>query len=159
MDSSRADQGSIPFPDGYRDQPFYKSDHFLGAAWKNLPTDLSRPTLGWRALDVFDDMNQWGQRKQLLGEVDVFEVQPDYELYGPMNVNYLKLDKIPKFAQGWQPVFRRSPSRSILHNHRRNFNSTILGGRESKRPGDLGQRSQKRRRQSSAQLDISVGIR
>lgn len=97
-------KGSIPFPDGYRDQPFYKSDHFLGAAWKNLPTDLSRPTLGWRALDLFNDMNQWGQRKQLLGEVDVFEVQPDYELYAPMNINYLKLDKFPKFADGWQPV-------------------------------------------------------
>ncbi len=97
-------KGSIPFPDGYRNEPFYKSDHFLGAAWKNLPTDLSRPTLGWRALDLFNDMNQWGQRKQLLGEVDVFEVQPDYELYAPMDINYLKLDRIPKFADGWQSV-------------------------------------------------------
>lgn len=97
-------KGSIPFPDGYRDQPFYKSDRFLGAAWKNLPTDLSRPTLGWRALDLFNDMNQWGQHKQLLGEVDVFEVQPDYELYAPMNINYLKLGKLPQFAAGWQPV-------------------------------------------------------
>jgi hypothetical protein len=31
-------------------------------------------------------------------------VQPDYELYGHMNVNYLKLDKLPRFADGWQPV-------------------------------------------------------
>ncbi len=97
-------KGSIAFPDGYRDQPFYKSDHFLGSAWKALPANLSRPTLGWRALDLFDDMNQWGQRKQLLGEVDVFQVQPDYELYAPMNINYLKLDKLPKFGDGWQPV-------------------------------------------------------
>lgn len=80
------------------------SDHFLGAAWKALPANLSHPALGWRALDLFDDMNQWGQRKQLLGEVDVFQVQPDYELYTHMNVNYLKLDKIPKFTAGWQPV-------------------------------------------------------
>ena len=97
-------KGSIPFPDGYREKNFYRSDHFLGAAWKNLPTDLSRPTLGWRALDLFNDMNQWGRRKQLLGEVDVFEVHPDSELYAHMNINYLKLDKIPKFADGWQPV-------------------------------------------------------
>jgi hypothetical protein len=97
-------KASIPFPDGYRNQPFYLSDHFLGAAWKALPANLSHPALGWRALDLFDDMNQWGQRKQLLGEVDVFQVQPDYELYAHMNVNYLKLDKIPKFTDGWQPV-------------------------------------------------------
>ena len=97
-------KGSIPFPDGYRNQAFYQSDHFLGAAWKNLPTNLSRATLGWRALDLFNDMNQWGQRKQVLGEVDVFKVEPDYELYAHMNVNYLKLDHLPKFSDGWQPV-------------------------------------------------------
>lgn len=97
-------KGSIPFPDGYRNQKFYQSEHFLGAAWKNLPANLSRDTLGWRALDLFNDMNQWGQHKQLLGEVDVFEVHPDSELYGHMNVNYLKLAKIPKFSDGWQPV-------------------------------------------------------
>jgi hypothetical protein len=97
-------KGSIPFPDGYRNQPFYQSDHFLGAAWKNLPANLSRDRLGWRALDLFNDMNQWGQRKQVLGEVDVFKVEPDYELYAHMNVNYLKLDRLPKFSDGWQPV-------------------------------------------------------
>ncbi|HEV2696156.1 MAG TPA: hypothetical protein VG347_24930 [Verrucomicrobiae bacterium] len=97
-------KGSIPFPDGYRNEPFYKSDHFLGAAWKALPANLSHPTLGWRALDLFNDMNQWGQHKQVLGEVDVFQVQPGYELYGHMNINYLKLDRLPKFEDGWQPV-------------------------------------------------------
>ncbi|MBC8096366.1 MAG: hypothetical protein H7Y43_11180 [Akkermansiaceae bacterium] len=97
-------KSSIKFPDDYRDQPFYKSDHFLGAAWKSIPADLSRPTLGWRVLDLFDDMNQWGQRKQVLGEVDVFRVEPDYELYAHMNINYLKMKRSPKFAEGWQPV-------------------------------------------------------
>ena len=97
-------KGSIKFPDGYRDQPFYRSDHFLGAAWKAMPANLSRPTLGWRVLDLFDDMNQWGKRKQVLGEVDVFQVQPDYELYAPMNINYLRMKTVPRFADGWQPV-------------------------------------------------------
>ncbi len=97
-------KGSIPYPDSYRDKHFYQSEHFLGSAWKNLPTNLARETLGWRALDLFNDMNQWGSHKQLLGEVDVFEVRPDSELYGPMNVNYLKLAQLPKFADGWQPV-------------------------------------------------------
>ena len=55
-----------------------------------MPADLSRPTLGWRVLDLLDDMNQWGPRKQIIGEVDVFKVEPDYELYGQMNINYLR---------------------------------------------------------------------
>lgn len=97
-------KGSIPFPDRYRDQEFYKSDHFLGAAWKAMPSDLSRPTLGWRILDLLDEMNLWGQRKQILGEVDVFKIEPDYELYAHMNINYLKLKRAPKFKDGWQPV-------------------------------------------------------
>ena len=97
-------KGSLGFPDAYRDRSFYQSDHFLGSAWKNLPANLSHDRLGWRALDLFTDMNQWGQRKQLLGEVDVFKVEPGYELYGHMNINYLKLDSLPKFSDGWQPV-------------------------------------------------------
>ena len=97
-------KGSANFPDEYRQQPFYQSDHFLGAAWKAMPADLSRPTLGWRVLDLLDDMNQWGQRKQAIGEVDVFKVEPDYELYAHMNINYLKLKRSPKFKDGWQPV-------------------------------------------------------
>ncbi|MGC3959931.1 MAG: hypothetical protein QM813_18990 [Verrucomicrobiota bacterium] len=97
-------KASAQFPDNYRQQPFYQSDHFLGAAWKAMPADLSRPTLGWRVLDLLDDMNQWGQRKQAIGEVDVFKVEPEYELYAHMNINYLKLKRSPKFAAGWQPV-------------------------------------------------------
>jgi hypothetical protein len=97
-------KASAQFPDNYRQQPFYQSEHFLGAAWKAMPANLSRPTLGWRVLDLLDDMNQWGQRKQALGEVDVFKVEPDYELYAHMNINYLKLKQTPKFAAGWQPV-------------------------------------------------------
>ena len=69
-------------------------------------SNLSRETLGWRSLDLLDDMNQWGQRKQVLGEVDVFQVQPDYELYGHMNINYLKLDELPRFADGWDSILK-----------------------------------------------------
>jgi hypothetical protein len=97
-------KASKDFPDAYRDKPFYKSDHFLGAAWKAMPADLSRSTLGWRVLDLLDDMNQWGTHKQAIGEVDVFKVERDYELYAHMNINYLKLKRSPEFADGWQPV-------------------------------------------------------
>jgi hypothetical protein len=97
-------KGSYGFPDRYMDSDFYRSDRFLGAGWKNMPTDLSQPRLGKRALDLLDDMANGGGRKYLVGEVDVFKVEPDYELYGHLNINYLKLDKLPRFDDGWQPV-------------------------------------------------------
>src|SRR4029077_19334959 len=91
-------------PDVFRNEEFYRADYWLGGAWKAMPADLSRPRLGERALDLLDDMANWGQRKYLLGEVDVFRVKPHYELYGHMNVNYLKLNALPRFDDGWQPV-------------------------------------------------------
>jgi hypothetical protein len=97
-------KASYDFPDRYRDRDFFRSDHFLGAAWKALPADLSQPRLGVRALDLMNDMANWGQHKYVLGEVDVFRVQPDYELYGHMNINYLRLDRLPRFDDGWEPV-------------------------------------------------------
>jgi hypothetical protein len=97
-------KSSYGFPDRYNTREFYLSDRFLGAAWKAMPADLSQPRLGTRVLDLFNDMANWGQHKYVLGEVDVFRVEPDYELYGHMNINYLKLDKLPRFQDGWQPV-------------------------------------------------------
>ncbi len=97
-------KGSTGFPDRYRDRLFYDSDRFLGAAWKAMPADLSQPRLGSRVLDLLDDMSNWGPPKFVLGEVDVFKIEPDHELYAHMNVNYLRLDKIPHFEDGWQPV-------------------------------------------------------
>ena len=97
-------KSSSGFPDRYRDRLFYESDRFLGAAWKAMPADLSQPRLGSRVLDLLDDMSNWGPPKYVLGEVDVFKVEPDHELYAHMNVNYLRLDNIPNFKDGWQPL-------------------------------------------------------
>ncbi|REK15494.1 MAG: hypothetical protein DWQ37_09310 [Planctomycetota bacterium] len=97
-------KGSTGFPDGYRRRPFFESDRFLGGAWKAMPADLSRPRLGERVLDLLDDMSNWGAAKYVPGEVDVFQIEPDHELYGHMNVNYLRLDALPRFEGGWQSV-------------------------------------------------------
>jgi hypothetical protein len=97
-------KGSYGYPDRYRNSEFFLSDRFLGAAWKALPADYSKPRLGTRVLDLLDDMANWGVRKYVPGEVDVFQVKPSHELYGHMNVNYLKLDALPHFDAGWQPV-------------------------------------------------------
>lgn len=97
-------KGSTGYPDKYREQGFFKSPQFLGAAWKSLPADLSRNRLGWRVLDLLDDMNNWGEPKFSLGEVDVFKIDPSHELYAHMNINYVKLDTVPHFDDGWQAL-------------------------------------------------------
>ena len=104
MDRASRIKGSAGFPDNYRDRIFFTSDRFLGAAWKAMPADLSQPRLGSRVLDLLDDMSNWGDPKYVVGEVDVFKIEPDHELYGHMNVNYLRLDHVPRFEEGWQPV-------------------------------------------------------
>jgi hypothetical protein len=97
-------KSSTGYPDGYRDQDFFHSERFLGGAWKAMPADLSLPRLGVRVLDLQEDMANWGHRKYVLGEVDVFKVQRDHEQYGHMNVNYLRLERLPRFTEGWQPI-------------------------------------------------------
>jgi hypothetical protein len=93
-------------PDIFRHEDFYLSDHWLGGAWKAMPADLSHDRLGRRVLDLLDDMANWGQRKFVLGEVDVFKLDHTHELYGHMNVNYLRLDpnRLPRFQDGWDSV-------------------------------------------------------
>ena len=97
-------KGSTGFPDAYKDEAFYTSDRFMGAAWKNIPADLSEPRLSRRVLDLMDDMANWGQKKHVIAEADLFSIEPANEMYAHLNVNYLQLDKLPRYADGWQPV-------------------------------------------------------
>ncbi|MCE7059273.1 hypothetical protein [Dyadobacter sp. CY343] len=97
-------KGSVNTPDIYNHEPFFKSDRFMGAAWKAMPADLSQPRLGNRVLDLLDDMNNWGEKKTVIAEADLFTVTQENEMYAHMNVNYLMLDQLPKFNEGWQPV-------------------------------------------------------
>lgn len=97
-------KGSTGYPDKYKNSMFFKDEHFLGAAWKPIPADLSIPVMGKRVLDLLDDMNNWGNRKTVLAEADLFTIEPENEMYAHLNVNYLKLDKLPEFSDGWQPV-------------------------------------------------------
>lgn len=97
-------KGSTGFPDKYKEEEFFKSDNFLGAAWKAMPADLSQDRLGKRVLDLMDDMNNWGLKKKVLSEADLFTIEPENEMYAHMNINYLRLNKQPEFKDGWQPV-------------------------------------------------------
>jgi hypothetical protein len=91
-------------PDAFRAEVFYKSAQWLGAAFKAMPADLSREKLGERGLDLLSDMANWGDHKYLPGEVDVFKLNHTHELYGHMNINYLRLPKAPRYEDGWQSV-------------------------------------------------------
>jgi hypothetical protein len=91
-------------PDAFRHEDFFLAEYWLGGAWKAMPGDLSRDKQGERVLGLLDDMANWGQRKYVLGEVDVFKLDHTHELYGHMNVNYVRLDKLPKYGDSWQPV-------------------------------------------------------
>lgn len=97
-------KGSTGYPDKYKNEPFFTSDRFLGAAWKAMPADLSAPRLGKRVLDLIDDMNNWGVKKTVLSEADLFSIEPENEMYAHLNVNYLQLSRLPHFTDSWQPV-------------------------------------------------------
>jgi hypothetical protein len=90
-------KGSMGFPDKIRDSAHFLDPHWFGAGWKALPSDLSSPRLGERAFKLLDDMSNWGLRKQLAGEVDVFQIDSTHELYAHMNINYVKLPAVPAF--------------------------------------------------------------
>ena len=99
-------KSSTGFPDLYREEPFFKSDRYLGGAWKAMPADLSKPRLGERVLDLLDDTANWGAKKYIVGEVDIFQVDRTTEFYAHANINYLRLDHIPRFEDGWAPVLK-----------------------------------------------------
>lgn len=97
-------KGSVNTPDIYKHKDFFKSDRFMGAAWKAMPADLSDDRSGLRVLDLLDDMNNWGEKKTVIAEADLFTVTHENEMYAHMNVNYLMLDQLPKYKDGWQEV-------------------------------------------------------
>ena len=82
-------------------------------------------------LDLLDDMAKWGQRKYVLGEVDVFKIDHTHEVYGHMNVNYVKLDRLPKFDEGWQTILDSLRSgRFFVTTGEILLNEVTIGGRE-----------------------------
>src|SRR5262249_33111863 len=90
-------KGSTGFPDQILQTDYFRDASYLGAGWKALPADLSSPRLGDRAFDLLDELSNQHLRKRLIGEVDVFQFDHTHELYAHMNVNYVKLDRLPSF--------------------------------------------------------------
>jgi hypothetical protein len=90
-------KGSTGFPDKILDTSYFRDSSYLGTGWKQMPSDLSSPRLGERGFKVLDDVNNLGLHKYMIGEVDVFQISATDELYAHMNINYLRLPKLPSF--------------------------------------------------------------
>jgi hypothetical protein len=96
-------KGSTGYPDLIRTTDWFLDPRWIGGGWKQMPSDLSSPRLGERSLRLLDDMNNWGLDKRLLAEVDVFKIDETHELWAHMNINYLRLPKLPS-VDDWSPV-------------------------------------------------------
>jgi hypothetical protein len=88
---------SFGYPDKVRDTNFFRDPHFIGAGWKAMPADRSSLRQGIRALNLLDDMNNWGLPKRLLAETDMFAIDHTSELFAHMNANYVKIGELPDF--------------------------------------------------------------
>ena len=49
-------------------------------------------------------MNNWSGAKYMLAEGDTYMKYSDDETYPQLMVNYVKLDRVPKFQDSWSPV-------------------------------------------------------
>ena len=56
------------------------------------------------SFDLLDDLSNQGLRKRIFGEVDMFQFDHTDELYAHMNINYIKLDRLPAFEQWGQAL-------------------------------------------------------
>jgi hypothetical protein len=90
-------KGSTGYPDKILNTPYFRDSSYLGIGWKAMPSDLSSPRLGERAFKTLDNLNNLGLHKHIIGEVDVFQVSTADELYGHMNINYVRLPELPSF--------------------------------------------------------------
>jgi hypothetical protein len=100
-------KGSTGYPDAVREMPHFLSDRFLGGSYQSLPVDQSEKRIcEKRCFNLLDDMNNWTGPKYLIAEGDTYMKYPDDETFGQLTVNYVKLDRVPKFDEGWMPVLR-----------------------------------------------------
>jgi hypothetical protein len=90
-------KSSFAYPDKVRHSDFFLDSRFIGAGWKAMPADRSTLRQGVRALNLLDDMNNWGLSKRLLAETDMFAIDGTSELYAHMNANYVRMDELPGF--------------------------------------------------------------
>jgi hypothetical protein len=100
-------KGSTGYPDVSRETEHFRSDRFLGGSFQSLPVDQSQKRLcEQRCFDLLDDMNNWAGPKYLIAEGDTYMKYPDDETYPHLYVNYVKLDRVPRFDDDWTPILK-----------------------------------------------------
>jgi hypothetical protein len=100
-------KGSTGYPEAVREWDHFRSDRFLGGSYQSLPVDQSEKRIcEKRCFSTLDDMNNWAGPKYLIAEGDTYYKYPDDETYGQLTINYVKLDRVPKFDEDWTPVLR-----------------------------------------------------
>jgi hypothetical protein len=100
-------KGSSGYPEAVRETDHFRSDRFLGASYQSLPVDLSqRRICESRCFGTLDDMNNWAGPKYLIAEGDTYMKFPDDETYPHLMVNYVKLDRVPRYNEDWGTVLR-----------------------------------------------------
>jgi hypothetical protein len=100
-------KGSTGYPDEIRETVHFRSDRFLGGSFQSLPADLSHKRIcEERCFGVLDDMNNWTGPKYLIAEGDTYMKYPDDETYPHLYVNYVKLDRLPRFTEDWTPILK-----------------------------------------------------
>jgi len=99
-------KGSAGYPDAVRDRDYFLSDRFIGASYESLPVDLSEKRLcESRCFGTLDDMNNWASLpKYMIAEGDTYQKYPEDETYPQLAVNYVKLENVPKFDEGWGSI-------------------------------------------------------
>ncbi len=100
-------KGSSGYPDAIRETAHFRSERFLGGSYQSLPVDLSESRLcEVRCFGTLDDMNNWTGAKYLIAEGDTYAKFPDDDTYQHLMVNYIKLDRLPAFDDGWTPIVK-----------------------------------------------------
>ncbi|HUQ92385.1 MAG TPA: hypothetical protein VM120_11945 [Bryobacteraceae bacterium] len=100
-------KGSSGHPEAIRNTEYFQSDNYLGASYQSLPVDLSEQRLcEVRCFGTLDDMNNWGKPKYLIAEGDTYQKFPEDDTFSHLIVNYVKLDKLPRFDEDWSPILK-----------------------------------------------------
>jgi hypothetical protein len=99
-------KSSEGYPEAYKDKDFFLSDRFIGASWESLPVDLSEKRLcEVRCFGTLDDMSNWAPKpKYMIAEGDTYTKWPSDETYPQLAVNYIKLDRVPRYNESWEPI-------------------------------------------------------
>jgi len=93
------------YPEAFENEPFYKNMLYWGMGFRYLPADWStRRLIDGRISSVWDDMNNKSAHpRYIMGELDTYEKELRWDMYGDMNVTYVKLDRIPS-SSDWTPL-------------------------------------------------------